>query len=658
MKSASFTAPDPVSDSNVDRLPTGAVLYQAQRNAEGQLVDFQLVRLNNAALTTWQRPEAELVGQAVSQLFPENDADFLIQQFGVVLKTGRAVRFEMAYEQCADEAVPVYEMIVSKHNDGVLTRYGDNSARVRRAEREQTRQSTVLLSVVENGKAGMTLFDPVRDETGAITDFRYVFTNTVNARNTGRSVAEMTGNTLLTLLPGVAQTEWYSRLMHTATTGQSESFLFGYEAESIRGWFDTLFVRVGDDQVLFTDLNVTALKDAELALQEQNRLLQQVVDNTQMGLLLLRPIRDEGEGHTITDFQYVLTNDYNARLGGKQVADMTGATVGNVFGSWQDSDLFRRIVTVAETGQAQRITFPYKDFGYSGWFDGSFATVNDCVLYTYTDVTSLKDAELAAKENAELLQTANLDLKRANENLKSFAYIASHDLQEPLRKLTSFADILNTQYAGRLDPAVADIVQRINISADRMRLLIQDLLAYSRIETKPDSFAPVNLPALIGELQDNELWAALRQSKAQLQIGVLPTLVADSFQMRQLFQNLLSNAVKFARKDVLPVVTVSSRLVNRADVPAGLVSPASADDSRPGGDQFYEIAVADNGIGFDEQYTDRIFQIFQRLHGRTQYAGSGIGLAICQRIVERHGGAITATSTLEQGSTFLVYLPR
>ena len=449
-----MTSTTTVFDSNrtadVDALPNGVALYKAQRNAAGQLTDFRLHQLNTVALLAWQRPEADLIGRSVNQLFPEAEADFLIQQFAVVLNTGRTVQFGMSYGGPeTGVAASDYEVRVEKHDDCVRVSYGNITARKQaetQARQQAERQDNVLMRVVENGKAGMTLFDLIRNETGAITDFRYVFTNAVNARNTGRSVADMTGNTLLTLLPGIAQTEWYGRLLNTATTGQPNSFLFGYEAENIRGWFDTSFVKIGDDQVLFTDLNVTPLKDAEVA----------------------------------------------------------------------------------------------------------------------------------AQKNADLLAVKNRELKRTNENLRSFTYIASHDLQEPLRKLTSFADILNTQYAGQFDAGAADIVQRMNTAAERMRLLIQDLLIYSRVETQPGSYKLVNLNTLIEELQENELWAALRQSNAQLRFEGLPTLTADPSQMRQLFQNLLSNAIKFSRPGVVPAITISSRMIARADVPAGLLSPAKA----------------------------------------------------------------------------------
>ena len=260
-------------------------------------------------------------------------------------------------------------------------------------------------------------------------------------------------------------------------------------------------------------------------------------------------------------------------------------------------------------------------------------------------------------QHRQQLEMANHELKRSNESLNSFAFIASHDLQEPLRKISSFADVLHTRHADQFDAETTDIIRRINGSAGRMRLLISDLLAYAQVETPQDSFTTVNLTTLIRELADEELWATLHKSNADLHLTDLPTFRANPMQMRQLFQNLISNAIKFCQPDRTPVITINSRLLPRTDVPTGLLAPVAPGKANPIETDFVEITVTDNGIGFDEKYADRIFQVFQRLHGKNQFAGSGIGLAICQKIVEHHNGAITANSKPGEGSIFRVYFP-
>ncbi len=242
----------------------------------------------------------------------------------------------------------------------------------------------------------------------------------------------------------------------------------------------------------------------------------------------------------------------------------------------------------------------------------------------------------------ELAQATAAGLARSNGELEQFAYVASHDLQEPLRKIQAFGDRLRARFRDQLDDQGRDYLDRVLAAAGRMRRLIEDLLALSRVTTKGQPFARVDLN-VIAEGVISDLESRAQETGATIDVGPLPVIDADPTQMRQLLQNLVGNALKFHRPGVPPVVTVRAEVVPAADGP----------EDRP----LCRITVADNGIGFEEKYLDRIFQVFQRLHGRQEYEGTGVGLAICRKIVERHGGAITAHSTPGAGTTFVVTLP-
>ncbi|RAI78690.1 PAS domain-containing sensor histidine kinase [Spirosoma telluris] len=271
---------------------------------------------------------------------------------------------------------------------------------------------------------------------------------------------------------------------------------------------------------------------------------------------------------------------------------------------------------------------------------------------TATDIHEQKQvaAELEQQVQArtEQLTASNHDLRRSNENLEKFAYIASHDLQEPLRKIQSFGDILKNQYAQELGEGL-DHLERMQGAASRMSLLIRDLLTFSRISTRQDASMSVSLNRVITEVLD-DLEIAIKQARAQIQVNSLPTVSGDESQLRQLFQNLLSNALKFQKTGTTPFIQIQSEQILASSLPAS-VKPARL------ATVYFQISVADNGIGFDEKYIDRIFQVFQRLHSRNEYAGTGIGLAICEKVVANHGGAITAFSQPGQGATFTIYLP-
>ena len=227
------------------------------------------------------------------------------------------------------------------------------------------------------------------------------------------------------------------------------------------------------------------------------------------------------------------------------------------------------------------------------------------------------------------------ELERSNDALDEFAAVASHDLQEPLRKILSFGEQLVATAGPALEGDARRHVERMLGAADRMRTLISDLLTYSQVATRVVPFAATDLAGVAREVVA-DLEATIADAGGRIEIGELPVIDADTAQMRQLLQNLLGNALKYRRKDVPPVVRLSSAC---------------------SGGRNCTITVADNGIGFNDRYAEKIFKMFERLHARTQYAGSGIGLAICRKIVERHSGTIAATSTAGQGATFTVTLP-
>jgi PAS domain S-box-containing protein len=245
----------------------------------------------------------------------------------------------------------------------------------------------------------------------------------------------------------------------------------------------------------------------------------------------------------------------------------------------------------------------------------------------------IKKRHLAERE----LKEKSKNLTRSNQELQDFAYVASHDLQEPLRKIQAFGNLLESEYGPTLGEG-ADYLARMRSAASRMSVLIEDLLAFSRVTTKAKESVPIELSAIMADVV-SDLESRIKDTGGTVEIGNLPIIKADPTHMRQLFQNLIGNALKFHRPDVPPVVTVSSRMLD--------------DDGEK-----YEIKVMDNGIGFDEKYLDRIFSVFQRLHGRDEYEGTGIGLAVCRKIVERYGGTITAESKKDAGSTFIIVLPQ
>jgi PAS domain S-box-containing protein len=249
------------------------------------------------------------------------------------------------------------------------------------------------------------------------------------------------------------------------------------------------------------------------------------------------------------------------------------------------------------------------------------------------DVTQRKRAE----------QTLNLQadkLARSNAELEQFAYVASHDLQEPLRKIQAFGDRLKTKCGVALGEEGVDHLTRMQNAAARMQVLIQDLLSLSRVASQAKPFTTVDLNDVVRTVI-SDLEIRMQERNGRVEAGPLPVLDGDRGQLAQLFQNLIGNGLKFQKPGVGPVVRVASEAIK---MPEGLGAG-------------WRITVEDNGIGFDQKYSERIFQIFQRLHGRSEYEGTGIGLAICRKIVDRHSGTIAAHSTPGEGAKFVIALP-
>jgi light-regulated signal transduction histidine kinase (bacteriophytochrome) len=292
--------------------------------------------------------------------------------------------------------------------------------------------------------------------------------------------------------------------------------------------------------------------------------------------------------------------------------------------------IYQRISQVFTEGQAiAEANFVAKDGTATPHvFTGQRVFVDDrvCLIGMGIDITERKHAE-------EALQRRTEELARSNADLEQFAYVASHDLQEPLRAVASYTQLLARRYQQRLDGDAQRFIERTIAAVSRMQALIRDLLAYSRVGMRGEVFGRIDAEGVLRDALD-DLQAAISETDAVVTHDPLPVIPADASQLRQLLQNLVGNAIKF-RGEQPPLVHISARA----------------------GDGHWIFGVRDNGIGIEPEYLERIFVIFQRLHNRRTYPGTGVGLAICKKIVERHGGRIWVESQVGRGTTVFFALP-
>jgi light-regulated signal transduction histidine kinase (bacteriophytochrome) len=266
----------------------------------------------------------------------------------------------------------------------------------------------------------------------------------------------------------------------------------------------------------------------------------------------------------------------------------------------------------------------------------------DHLIHIFTDVTPIKEAQLQLERYVE-------DLKRSNQNLEEFAYAASHDLKEPMRKIELFSDRLKDRLREKLAEEDRGLFDRILYATHRMNNLIDDLLLYSHVSRDAVREEMVDLNQKVKlVLEDLEL--EVEEKKAIIEVDPLPTIKGHRRQLQQLFQNLISNALKYSRPDVMPSVHISARRIKGNNE----TLPITSIDS---GKHYHLIEVSDNGIGFNQEDAERIFHVFTRLHGNAEYKGTGVGLSIVRKVVENHSGYIWAESTPGEGATFKVLLP-
>jgi PAS domain S-box-containing protein len=465
------------------------------------------------------------------------------------------------------------------------------------------------------------------------------------------------------ILPELGNQEIFDQLEQVYTTGRA------YHARNQRVdivvsgelqpyYFNYSFIPLLDAGgnvfgVTNTAADVTDLNVAKLKVEENERSIRNTILRAPVAMCILR-----GAEHWVE-----IANDRMIELWGKTAADVLGKPIfeglpeakGQGFeqivdGVFQTGETFSANGVPVTLPRNGKIEIVYVNFVYEAYRDAnnSISGIIAVAVDVTEQVIARRRIEDVVAERTKELADANSNLQKSNAELAQFAYIASHDLQEPVRKISAFAQMLENRL-GSVDEKSQSYLEKINVSSARMLNLIRDVLAYSQLAKDNEVFKKVDLNTIFDDVKtDCEL--LIEQKQAIIERSALPVLEAIPLQMSQLFTNLISNALKFSKKDVPPFIIVTADVLTEEEV-ANRGLPAS-------GVVYYNLQFNDNGIGFNEACSEQIFNIFQRLHGKTEYAGTGIGLAMCRKIVENHHGDIYATGSSDKGAVFNVLLPQ
>ncbi|MEG4806435.1 PAS domain S-box protein [Microcoleus sp. F8-D3] len=555
-------------------------------------------------------------------------AEILSQELGVKIEPGIEVFFALPRRGIADENEWTYirkdgsrfpvqlSVTVLFDTEGNITGFlaiGQDISDRKQAEKELRD----LTAAMQNAMEGISRLD---------LEGRYVNVNRAYAQRCGYEPEEMLGlQWQLTVHPGDIEM-MLSAYQEMVISGKVEVETRGVRKNGSFFYKQVTMVKACDEQGIFNGhhcfmKDITERKLTERALQESEFKYRQIVELAEEGIWVI-------DSNSLTTY----VNHAMARMLGYSELEMFGRPL---FDFMDEPEKQQAIALVERRkqgiGEQHEFKFKTKD-GKDIWTDMSTSPVMDaqgnllsCCALVY-NITDRKQAE------QQMLQLTE-DLKRSNKELEQFAYVASHDLQEPLRAVTSYTQLLAQRYQGNLDDRADKYINYIVDGATRMQQLINDLLAYSRLGTRGHEFEEADCNAAVEKSLCN-LQIAIAERKAAITWDAMPTVMADEFQLVQLFQNLIANSIKFCRQDI-PLIHIA----------------ACRQESE------WLFSVRDNGIGIDPQYADRIFIIFARLHSRRQYSGTGIGLAMCKRIVERHGGRIWVESQEGKGATFYFTIP-
>lgn len=485
---------------------------------------------------------------------------------------------------------------------------------------------------------------PIYDNDSSITDFKFAYCNKKGMEYL--QIQTKHNNLCLSNSPGLndeLRQKVFDEVMKVFTTGNAiQTTLFN---PALSKYVRVIRIRLGEgvltmieDRTEETE-TIKKLQEKTNELEKQKSLVDSILTNSSNGISVSKIFRDNN-GNVI-DALTIIANDAAVNYIGLPKDIYLSKKATELEPAVMTSSYYKACVNALETGVP--FVMQYKMESTGRWLELSVSKLDyNHLIQIFTDVTEIKEAQLKVEQSLEVL-------RKSNENLEEFAYAASHDLQEPLRKIQTFCRMLRQELEAKLNDKQIQVFERIDKALSRMKMLILDLLRFSELNTMPASLSMINLNQVLDSvLQDFE--SSIAETNAVVLKDNFPHILGDERQLRQLFHNLIGNALKYRKPNESPIISIKCA----ATVTGKFVSPA-AEVSK---DDYYIIEVSDNGIGFEEQYREKIFKVFQRLHSKAEYEGTGVGLSIVKKVVDNHNGFISVESKIGEGTIFQVLLPK
>lgn len=608
---------------------------KAIEDDKGKIIDFIITSINQEYINIIGRPQDEVVGKSYLSLFPSSRENGIFDLNCQVLLTGKSIRHQVFYK--GDGLDSWYDVVVTKLGEKEIYVNFADITEFKNAVAELQKKNSLLDNILKHSANGISVTQIIRDEQGKVIDGRTILANDAAVNFTGIPKDLYLSKTAVELEPNIRESAYFKMCVHTLETG--EPIQTQYLLESTGRWLEISISKMDSEHIITIFTDITSSREAQLSIERSANQLQTIINRTQSGIFTIVPVYHQG---AINDFRFAIVNRTLASYVNKEPDDLVGALGSEWFPDYKRNGLFDLFCDTLESKQVNRMEFHYRSESLDAWIDIMCTPFEEGVLVTFTDYTDVKKLQLEMGSVVE-------ELKRSNNSLEEFAHAASHDLKEPVRKIQFFSERIKTKISDRLNDEELDLLSRMEKATERMRLLIDDLLQYSLVNHRHTELEDVDLNTKLS-LAIEDLEVQIKEKQAVIRSGTLPHVMGYKRQLQQMFQNLISNAIKYSKHNEVPIITVSSRQVSGLDsglnVPSGLWNQ-----------QYCLIEVTDNGIGFEQEDADRIFNMFTRLHGKNEYSGTGVGLSIVKKVVENHNGYIKATSKPGLGSTFSILLP-